>query len=106
MLGAPSAARLLLRPPMARALAAGARGGVARRGEHIDAALDIVRAYAVARYDESVDISLVLNSDYKRSDERVRGSVTLPPGWFLPGGLVAHVTDAADVIGRAAQSTS
>ena len=109
LLGAPSAAaRLLLRPPMARALAAGARGGVARRGEHIDAALDIVRAYAVARYDESVDISLVLNSDYKRSDERVRGSVTLPHGVgkssrvcvFARGTLAEEARAAgADIIG-------
>jgi len=39
-----------------------------------------VRAYAVARYPESVDIAVRLNVDIKRSDERVRGSVLLPHG--------------------------
>lgn len=56
------------------------RGEAAKRSDHIDDALRIVRAYATSRFDESVDIAVVLNSDYKRSDERVRGTVLLPHG--------------------------
>ena len=104
---AASAARLL-RPPRRALAAAAARGEVARRGEHIDDALRIVRAYAVGRFDESVDISLLLNSDYKRSDERVRGSVTLPHGVgktsrvcvFARGALAEEAREAgADIVG-------
>ena len=56
------------------------KGEIERRSEHLMEALRIVHAYSTARYDESVDITVVLNSDYKRSDERVRGTVLLPHG--------------------------
>ena len=53
---------------------------VLKKQQHLDAALRIVHAYATARYDESVDITVVLNTDHKRSDERIRGTVLLPHG--------------------------
>ena len=70
----PRRAALALNPAAhaRRFAAAAARGEAARRAAHVDDAIGIVRAYASARFDASVDISLVLNSDYKRTDERVK----------------------------------
>jgi large subunit ribosomal protein L1 len=78
------------------------------RAAHLDEALQIVRAYACARYPESVDIALRLNTDVKRSDERVRGTVRLPHGTgksirvavFARGELAEEARAAgADVVG-------
>ena len=51
-----------------------------QKAQHVEDALRIVRAYATERYDQSLDLAVVLNVDSKRSDERVRGSVDLPHG--------------------------
>ena len=51
-----------------------------RRVDHLSEALEMVRACAVARFDETVELAVVLNVDTKRSDERVRGRVLLPHG--------------------------
>lgn len=73
--------RALPPPPRLRLLSSQPpRGEEAKRQAHVDEALRIVHAYATSRFDESVDISVVLNSDYKRSDERVRGTILLPHG--------------------------
>jgi large subunit ribosomal protein L1 len=85
------ASRRLLSPPprllaaaCARPLAAlAARDDALRltaREEHLDEALRIVRAYATARFDESVAVAIRLNVDVKQSHERVRGAVVLPHG--------------------------
>lgn len=50
----------------------------AKKAAHVEKALQIMNAYAVARFDETVNVSIVLNVDSKRSDERVRGAVVLP----------------------------
>ena len=60
-----------------RGLATSARD-LTRRTSHVEDALRLVRAYAVARYDEGVQVNVRLNVDVKRSDERVRGIVQLP----------------------------
>lgn len=49
-----------------------------RRRDHCLEALRLVRAGASPRFVDSVNISVRLNVDTKRSDERVRGSVLLP----------------------------
>ena len=46
----------------------------------IDEALKLVKATAVAKFDESVDIAVNLGVDAKKSDQTVRGSVVLPAG--------------------------
>ena len=51
-----------------------------KRSEHVEEALRIVRAYATRRYEESVDLALILNVDAKQTHERVRGMATLPHG--------------------------
>src|SRR5215471_4217148 len=43
-------------------------------------ALKLVRETATAKFDESVDVAVVLGIDAKKSDQSVRGSVVLPAG--------------------------
>jgi len=43
-------------------------------------ALQLVKQTATAKFDESVDIAVVLGIDAKKSDQSVRGSVVLPAG--------------------------
>ena len=43
-------------------------------------ALDVVRKCATAKFDESVDVSVNLGIDAKKSDQAVRGSVVMPAG--------------------------
>ena len=44
----------------------------------VDEALSLVKATAVAKFDESVDVAVNLGVDAKKSDQTVRGSVVLP----------------------------
>ena len=46
----------------------------------LEAALELVKKTATAKFDESVDISINLGIDAKKSDQLVRGSVVLPRG--------------------------
>ena len=43
-------------------------------------ALTLVKECATAKFDESVDVAVVLGIDAKKSDQTVRGSVVLPAG--------------------------
>jgi len=42
--------------------------------------LDLVKACATAKFDESIDVAVQLGIDAKKSDQVVRGSVVLPAG--------------------------
>ena len=46
----------------------------------VDAALQLVKETAVAKFDESVDVAVNLGIDAKKSDQTVRGSVVMPAG--------------------------
>lgn len=46
----------------------------------VEDALKLVKETATAKFDESVDIAVVLGIDAKKSDQSVRGSVVLPAG--------------------------
>jgi large subunit ribosomal protein L1 len=46
----------------------------------LDEALKLVKETANAKFDESVDVAVVLGIDAKKSDQAVRGSVVLPAG--------------------------
>ncbi|KAG0018681.1 hypothetical protein BGZ81_010113 [Podila clonocystis] len=46
----------------------------------IDEALELVKACATAKFDESIDIAVQLGVDARKSDQVVRGSVVLPAG--------------------------
>ena len=43
-------------------------------------ALSLVKENAVAKFNESIDVSVNLGVDAKKSDQVVRGSVVLPAG--------------------------
>jgi len=74
----------------------------------ISDALNLLKECATAKFDESVDVSINLGVDAKKSDQNVRGAVVLPNGTgktvrvavFTQGDNVQKATDAgADVVG-------
>ena len=46
----------------------------------VDAALALVKEFAKAKFDESVDVSVNLGIDASKSDQQVRGSTVMPNG--------------------------
>ncbi len=46
----------------------------------IDSALALVKEFAIAKFDESVDVAVNLGIDASKSDQQVRGSTVLPNG--------------------------
>jgi large subunit ribosomal protein L1 len=71
-------------------------------------ALKLIKETATAKFDESVDLAIVLGIDAKKSDQSVRGSVVLPAGTgksvrvavFTQGGKADEAKAAgADIVG-------
>jgi large subunit ribosomal protein L1 len=71
-------------------------------------ALKLIKENATAKFDESVDVSINLGIDAKKSDQSVRGSIVLPQGTgknvriavFAQGDRAAQAKDAgADIVG-------
>ncbi len=80
---------------------------VGKRYTMIDA-LNLLKDCATAKFDESVDVSINLGIDSKKSDQNVRGAVVLPNGTgkvvrvavFTQGDNAKKATEAgADVVG-------
>jgi large subunit ribosomal protein L1 len=46
----------------------------------LDAAIDIIKKTATAKFDETVEISMNLNIDPRKADQNLRGTVLLPHG--------------------------
>jgi large subunit ribosomal protein L1 len=74
----------------------------------VEQAVDMVKQYATAKFRESVDVSINLGIDAKKSDQTVRGSTVLPHGTgktmrvavFAQGKNAEAATAAgADVVG-------
>mgnify|MGYP003328500237 FL=1 len=74
----------------------------------ISDALVLIKECATAKFDESVDVSINLGIDTKKSDQTVRGAIVLPNGTgkvvrvavFTQGDNVQKATDAgADIVG-------
>ena len=74
----------------------------------LDEALDLIKACSTAKFKESVDLSINLGIDAKKSDQNVRGSTVLPHGngksvrvaVFTQGAKAAEATAAgADAVG-------
>ncbi len=71
-------------------------------------AIDLVKGLAGAKFDESVDVSLLLGVDPRKAEQIVRGTVALPAGTgktvrvavFATGDAAAAATEAgADLVG-------
>lgn len=71
-------------------------------------ALQLIKATATAKFDESVDVAINLGIDAKKSDQTVRGSVVLPKGTgktkrvavFAQGDKAKAASEAgADIVG-------
>jgi len=74
----------------------------------IEDALALIKECATSKFDESIDVSVNLGVDAKKSDQNVRGAVVLPNGTgktvrvavFTQGDNVAKAQEAgADVVG-------
>ncbi len=74
----------------------------------VQEALKIIKENATAKFNESVDVSINLGIDAKKSDQAVRGSVVLPQGTgkpvrvavFAQGDKAQQARDAgADIVG-------
>jgi large subunit ribosomal protein L1 len=74
----------------------------------VDEALEIVRANATAKFDETIEVAVNLNVDPRHADQMVRGVVTLPRGTgktvrvgvFARGAKADEAREAgADVVG-------
>ncbi len=74
----------------------------------IEDALTLIKECATSKFDESIDVSVNLGVDAKKSDQNVRGAVVLPNGTgktvrvavFTQGDNVAKAQEAgADVVG-------
>ncbi len=71
-------------------------------------AIDLVKMFATAKFDESIDVVLRLGIDPRKADQLVRGTVSLPHGTgqnvrvavFAPADRHKEATDAgADIVG-------
>jgi large subunit ribosomal protein L1 len=71
-------------------------------------AIDLVKSLATAKFDESIDVSMILGVDPRKADQIVRGTVALPAGTgktvrvavFATGEAAAAATEAgADFVG-------
>lgn len=74
----------------------------------INEALELVKAFANAKFDESVDVAVQLGIDPRKSDQAVRGAVVMPAGTgktvrvavFAAGAAAEAAKEAgADVVG-------
>ena len=74
----------------------------------LEEALAIIKECATAKFDESIDFSVNLGVDARKSDQIIRGSIVLPKGSgkkvrvavFTQGANVKAATDAgADIVG-------
>ena len=54
--------------------------GNAREPRPVQEALDLIKAVSSAKFDETVDVSINLGVDAKKSDQQVRGATVLPHG--------------------------
>ncbi len=46
----------------------------------LDEAVELVKKTATAKFDETIELHLVTNIDYRKPEQHVRGSITLPHG--------------------------
>jgi large subunit ribosomal protein L1 len=57
-----------------------AKAGIEDKIYSLKEAVEVIKANSFVKFDETVDMAYRLGVDFKKSDQRVRGSVTLPHG--------------------------
>ena len=55
-----------------------------KRPYRIDEAIPFLQDNKIAKFDETVELHMVLGVDPKHADQMVRGTVVLPTGWANP----------------------
>ena len=50
----------------------------------LDEAIDLVKKTATAKFDETVELHLATNIDYRKPEQHIRGTITLPHGTGKP----------------------
>ena len=82
--------------------------GIEKKAYSLDEAIQLIKAGATAKFDETVDIAIKLGVDPKQSDQMVRGAVSLPAGTgktlkvavFAKGPKATEAKEAgADIVG-------
>ncbi|HEX8464659.1 MAG TPA: 50S ribosomal protein L1 [Abditibacterium sp.] len=68
----------------------------------LDEAVQLVKTTSNAKFDESVDVTVVLGIDPKKGDQQVRGTITLPHGTGKTPRVVAIARGEAAVAAEAA----
>ncbi len=68
----------------------------------LNEAIELVKATSSAKFDESVDVTVVLGIDPKKGDQQVRGTITLPHGTGKTPRVVAIARGEAAVAAEAA----
>lgn len=68
----------------------------------LNEAIELVKATSNAKFDESVDVTVVLGIDPKKGDQQVRGTITLPHGTGKTPRVVAIARGEAAVAAEAA----
>ena len=68
----------------------------------IDNALTLVKQFATAKFDESIDVAVQLGIDAKKSDQVVRGAVVMPSGTGKTKRVAVFAKDAKADEARAA----
>ncbi len=63
----------------------------------LDAAVDLLKQHARAKFDETVEIHIRLGIDPEKSDQTVRGSVALPGGTVKKQKIVVFTDSPSDV---------
>lgn len=95
-------------PKLAKRVAKAQQGIEKFKEYSLEEAVKLVKGAALAKFDETVDIAVVLGVDPRQSDQMVRGSVLLPHGTgktvrvlvFAKGEKEKEATDAgADFVG-------
>lgn len=74
----------------------------ARRLYNLDEAVQLVKDTANAKFDETVDVTLVLGIDPRKGDQQVRGTITLPHGTGKTPRVVAVARGEAATAAEAA----
>lgn len=82
------------------------REKVERKLYELDEAIAFIKAHPAAKFDETMDLAFRLGVDYKKSDQVVRGTISLPHGTGKTVRVLVFATGAAADAAKAAGATA